>query len=40
VKSAAGHAELARNGLSPDLLRLCVGTEGADAIIGALREAL
>jgi cystathionine gamma-synthase len=40
VTSEAGCAELARSGLSPDLLRLCVGTEGADAIIAALAEAL
>jgi cystathionine gamma-synthase len=36
----AGRAELAANGLDPDLLRLCVGTEPADEIIGALDEAL
>jgi len=40
VTSVAGRAELAANGLDPDLLRLCVGTEPADAIIGALGEAL
>ena len=40
VTSEAGRAELARNGLDPDLLRLCVGTEPAGDIIGALDEAL
>jgi len=40
ITSEQGRAELERNGLSPDLLRMCVGTEGADEIIGALREAL
>lgn len=40
VTSEAGRAELAAHGLSPDLLRLCVGTEPADDIIEALREAL
>jgi len=40
VTSEAGLAELARGGLSPDLLRLCVGTEGAGAIIAALAAAL
>ncbi|MGA2015446.1 MAG: PLP-dependent transferase [Opitutaceae bacterium] len=40
VTSVAGRAELARNGLDPDLLRLCVGTEPAGDIIGALDEAL
>jgi cystathionine gamma-synthase len=40
VTSGAGREELRRSGLSPDLLRLCVGTEGADAIIAALAEAL
>jgi cystathionine gamma-synthase len=40
VSSAAGRAELEANGLDPELLRLCVGTEPADEIIGALGEAL
>jgi cystathionine gamma-synthase len=40
VTSEAGRAELAANGLDPDLLRLCVGTEPAGEIIGALDEAL
>jgi cystathionine gamma-synthase len=40
VTTETGRAELARSGLSPDLLRLCVGTEGADAIIAALSAAL
>ncbi len=40
VTSEAGRAEMARSGLSPDLLRLSVGTEGADQIIAALAEAL
>ena len=40
VSSEAGRAELRRHGLDPDLLRLCVGTEPAEEIIAALREAL
>jgi cystathionine gamma-synthase len=40
VSNAAGRAELEANGLNPDLLRLCVGTEPTDEIIDALREAL
>jgi cystathionine gamma-synthase len=40
VTSEAGRAELAANALDPDLLRLCVGTEPAAEIIGALDEAL
>ena len=40
VKTPEGRAELAANGLDPDMLRLCVGTEPADEIIGALAEAL
>lgn len=40
VTTEAGRAELAAHGLSPDLLRLCIGTEPADDIIAALREAL
>jgi cystathionine gamma-synthase len=40
VTSEAGRAELSANGLDPDLLRLSVGTEPAEEIIGALDEAL
>ena len=40
VTSAAGRDELRANGLDPDLLRLCVGTEPANEIIEALDEAL
>ncbi|HEX3729868.1 MAG TPA: PLP-dependent transferase, partial [Opitutaceae bacterium] len=40
VSTEAGRAELARSGLDPDLLRLCVGTEPAEEIIAALAEAL
>jgi cystathionine gamma-synthase len=40
VTSASGRAELAASGLDPDLLRLCVGVEPVDDIIGALAEAL
>ena len=40
VTSEAGRSELAANGLDPELLRLCVGTEPADDIIGAIDEAL
>jgi len=40
VTSEAGCAELRGEGLDPDLLRLCVGTEPCEDIIGALREAL
>jgi cystathionine gamma-synthase len=40
VTSEAGRAELWANGLDPDLLRLSVGTEPVDEIIGALGEAL
>ena len=40
VTTAAGRAELAKSGLDPDLLRLCLGTEPADEIIAALAEAL
>jgi cystathionine gamma-synthase len=40
VTSPAGLAELAASKLDPDLLRLCVGCEPADEIIGALAEAL
>ena len=40
VTSASGRAELAAHGLSPDLLRLSVGTEAVDDIIATLAEAL
>jgi cystathionine gamma-synthase len=40
VTSEAGRAELAAHGLSPDLLRLSVGTEPVDDIIATLAEAL
>jgi cystathionine gamma-synthase len=40
VTTESGRAELAANGLDPDLLRLCVGTEPAPEIIAALDEAL
>ena len=40
VTTPGGRAELKANGLDPDLLRLCVGTEPADEIIAALAEAL
>ena len=40
VTTPEGQAELAASGLSPDLLRLCVGTEPAADIIAALAEAL
>jgi cystathionine gamma-synthase len=40
VTTPEGRAELNANGLDPDLLRLCVGTEPADEIIAALGEAL
>jgi cystathionine gamma-synthase len=40
VSTPEGRAELLANGLDPDMLRLCVGTEPADEIIGALAEAL
>jgi len=40
VTSAEGRAQLEANGLDPELLRLCVGTEPVEEIIGALREAL
>ncbi|HEY5079782.1 MAG TPA: PLP-dependent transferase [Opitutaceae bacterium] len=40
VTTPQGRAELEANGLDPDLLRLCVGTEPVDEIIGALGEAL
>lgn len=40
VTSEAGRAELSAHGLSPDLLRLSVGTEPAEEIIAALAEAL
>jgi cystathionine gamma-synthase len=40
VTTPAGRAELAANGLDPDLLRLCCGREPAADIIATLREAL
>jgi cystathionine gamma-synthase len=40
VTTPAGRAELEAHGLDPDLLRLCVGVEPADAIIAALAAAL
>ena len=40
VTSEAGRAELAAHGLSPDLLRLSVGTEPVEDIIATLAEAL
>jgi cystathionine gamma-synthase len=40
VTTPAGLAELAASKLDPDLLRLCVGCEPAEEIIGALNEAL
>ncbi|MCX6936806.1 MAG: PLP-dependent transferase [Verrucomicrobia bacterium] len=40
VTTEEGRAELRRNGLNPDLLRLSVGAEPAEEIIAALAEAL
>ncbi len=40
VTSEAGRAELAAAGLSPDLMRLSVGTEPVEAIVAAISEAL
>jgi cystathionine gamma-synthase len=40
VRTPGGRRELEANGLDPELLRLCVGTEPASAIIAALSEAL
>jgi cystathionine gamma-synthase len=40
VNTPEGRARLEANGLDPELLRLCVGTEPADEIIAALAEAL
>ena len=40
VTTQDGRAARAANGLDPDLLRLCVGTEPVDDIIAALSEAL
>ena len=40
VTNEAGRAELAAHGLSPDLLRLSVGTEPVEDIIATLAEAL
>lgn len=40
VSTAAGRAKLVADGLDPDLLRLCIGTEPVDDIIATLAEAL
>ena len=40
VTTPAGRAELAASGLDPDLVRLCVGVEPVEEILGALAEAL
>lgn len=40
VTTPAGRAELLANGLDPDLLRLCCGTEPVADLIDSLREAL
>ena len=40
VTSENGRAELAKNGLDPELLRLSIGCESAEEIIEALTEAL
>ena len=40
VTTPAGLAELAASKLDPDLLRLCIGTEPVEEIIGAIAEAL
>jgi cystathionine gamma-synthase len=40
VTTKQGRDELNANGLDPDLLRLCIGTEPTDEIIAALAEAL
>jgi cystathionine gamma-synthase len=40
VSTSAGRAELVADGLDPDLLRLCIGTETVDDIIATLAEAL
>ena len=40
VKTPAGRAELARSGIDPELIRLCVGTEPVVEIIAALDDAL
>jgi cystathionine gamma-synthase len=40
VTNDAGRAELTKNGLDPDLLRLSVGTEPVEEIVAALAEAL
>jgi cystathionine gamma-synthase len=40
VKNAAGRAELAANGIDPELLRLSIGSEPVEDIIAALAEAL
>ena len=40
VSTAGGRAALVADGLDPDLLRLCIGTEPVDDIIATLAEAL
>lgn len=40
VTSPEGRATLARNGISPDLLRLSIGAEPAEDLLAALAEAL
>lgn len=40
VRTEEGRTQLRANGLDPDLLRLSVGTEPVDEIIGSLAEAL
>ena len=40
VSKPEGRARLARHGLNPELLRLSVGLEPVEEIIGALAEAL
>lgn len=40
VTTPAGRIELAQSGIEPDLLRLSIGTEPVEDIIGALAEAL
>jgi cystathionine gamma-synthase len=40
VTTPEGRTELAEHGLSPDLLRLSVGTEAVDDIIATIAEAL
>jgi cystathionine gamma-synthase len=40
VNTPTGRAELAKSGLDPELLRLCVGTEPVEEILSALADAL